>query len=58
MATGFKLVDEWGTGYLGLLSLAPNQRKHHASRNFLRSLRSHGGPKSSPSAAHHGGENK
>src|SRR4029077_3970351 len=37
-----------GDGYLGLLSIAPNQRKHHARRNFLRALRSHGGPKSSP----------
>jgi len=51
--TVFKLADEWGGVTSWLLSIAPTQRKHHASRNFLRSLRSHDGPKSSsPSAAH------
>jgi hypothetical protein len=53
IATLFKLVDSGGVLPGGYRRSPPPQRRHHASCNFRRSLRSHDGPKSSsPSAAH------
>jgi hypothetical protein len=50
--TVFKLVGEWEVLPRGYFQSPPLAGKHHASRKFLRFVRSHDGPKSSsPSAA-------